>query len=265
MLRGDEWHSFVSVCPSFWRDTFAISRQTFDVLAHHAGDICLPKYLHKGSHKSGMEASVRSYVASIPRYFSHYSPTSTSEYVACASSALNWWKGDLEYNPDGTRPLCLLEWLDMENNTEHYKFYKLYDYFPGVVGTSESRPRPYKLSLPDSPAIPKPAVPYIYFLNLVQKWDLQFKDQSPDQCAKCMQFICKLQKAVGGEAARIRTEFEQHKRQGDIGYAYRKQRKKESKAMWIGTTLPIRGVVSFPPPPAPVCIGANSDKYEGGH
>jgi hypothetical protein len=77
-----------------------------------------------------------------------------------------------------------------------------------------------------------------------------------------MQFMCRLQKAVGDDVARIQKEFDQHKRQADIGYAYRKQRKSESKAMWVGTALPARSVVSFPPPPASVCIGAHSDKHD---
>ena len=122
------------------------------------------KFSGGGSIKSPREQLVRQYIATIPRHFSHYSPTSTSEYVACASSCLNWWKGPLEVDQDGTHPLCFLQWLDKRNDTNDYHIYLTHDYFPGVNRPSVSRPLPVTI---EPACMPVPAVSCNYFNNIV--------------------------------------------------------------------------------------------------
>ncbi len=80
--------------------------------------------------------------------------------------------------------------------------------------------------------MPVPAVPYNYFNNIVSKCDLKFKDLSPDQCAKCMQYMAQIKKAAPNDKDVLRETWEQHKRrQADVGYLYRAARKKESKEL----------------------------------
>ena len=127
---GTEVHLPINGCPHrvwppfFW-STFGISKRTYSHLLEYAGASRLPKdkFSRGGTIKSSREQLVRLYIATIPRHFSHYSPTSTSEYVACASSCLNWWKGPLEVDQDGTHPLCFLQWLDKRNDTNDYHIY----------------------------------------------------------------------------------------------------------------------------------------------
>ena len=131
-----------------------------------------------GQKKSNREQLVRSYIGTVPRHYSHYSPTSTSEYVQCASSCLNWWKGPLEADLHGQRPLCMLEWLDQINGPNYYDLYTTHNYFPGVHVLSDARPCTQSTS---ETRLPIPAVSYHFFLSVIKKCDLQFKDLSPDQ------------------------------------------------------------------------------------
>jgi hypothetical protein len=100
-----------TVCTQFFIKTFRLGSFVFNELFKHSGCSTLPKnkFSRIGSKKSLREQLVRRYIATVPRHFSHYSPTSSSEYVQCASSCLNWWKGPLECDLHGLRPLCLLE------------------------------------------------------------------------------------------------------------------------------------------------------------
>ena len=128
----------------------------------HSGSSILPKerFSRAGSSKSNREQLVRSYMGTVPRHYSHYSPTSTSEYVQCASSCLNWWKGPLETDLHGERPLCLLEWLDEINGTNSYDLYTTHNYFPGVHVITDARPCTQSTS---DTILPIPAVSYHFF------------------------------------------------------------------------------------------------------
>lgn len=109
--------------------------------------------------------------------------------------------------------------------------------------------------------MPVPAVSYNYFNNIVSKCDLKFKDLSPDQCAKCMQYMAQIKKAAPNDKDVLRETWEQHKRQADVGYLYRAARKKESKELWRGVVLPLWVPASFPPPATPL-PGIHSDKHD---
>ncbi len=115
---------------------------------------------------------VRAYIDTVPRHYSHYTTLSTNEYVDCASSALNWWKGPTEVNDDGTASLCFLEWLDLQHGTQHYNFYCTHSYFPGLHDSyfpglhDERNNLPATLAGPNAALIPKPAVSYKYFLSV---------------------------------------------------------------------------------------------------
>jgi hypothetical protein len=130
------------VCTQYFKKTFGLGCTVFNKLYKHCGCSILPKEIctSAGSKKSKREQLVRQYIATVPRHYSHYSPTSTSEYVQCASSCLNWWKGPLESDLNGVRPLCLLEWLDSINETNSHELYTKHGYFPGVHVVSEARP-----------------------------------------------------------------------------------------------------------------------------
>ena len=92
----------------------------------------LAEYRSKGQIKTEKESLCREYIASVPRHYSHFSVSSSNEYVDCASSALNWWRGPLESNADGTSSPCFLEWLDERNTTRHLQLCKDTGWFPGV-------------------------------------------------------------------------------------------------------------------------------------
>ncbi len=219
------------------------------------------KFTRVGSKKSQREQLVRQYIATVPRHFSHYSPTSSSEYVQCASSCLNWWKGPLECDLHGLRPLCLLEWLDSINGTHNYEVYTTHQFFPGVHVVSDARPCSVNTC---TTQLPVPAVSYHYFLSVINKCDLQFKDLSPDQCARCMQFMSSIQKATPENVESQREAWSQHKKQADVGYLYRAARKLESKTIWspFMLSLPLPVPPTFPPPPPPIPLWTHSDKHD---
>jgi len=250
-----------TVCRDFFIKTFGLSTWVYKHLVKHSGSSLLPKerFTREGSSKSNREQLVRSYIATIPRHYSHYSPTSTSEYVQCASSCLNWWKGPLEADLNGARPLCLLQWLDQVNGTTNYDLYTTHNYFPGVHVLSDARRTCHN---PSETNLPKAAVSYHYFLSVIKKCDLQFKDLSPDQCAKCMQLMSSIQKAMPDEVQALQAAWTQHKKQADVGYLYRAARKVESKELWSGTVLPVPVPPTFPAPNPPVPIMTYSDKHD---
>jgi hypothetical protein len=222
-----------TVCTEFFKQTFGLSRKLFYSLVQHSGTSMLPKekFACDGSIKSSRERLVQQYISTIPRHYSHYSPTSnTLEYVQCASSCLNWWKGPLECDIHGSRPMCLLEWLDSSNETNNYEMYTTHNYFPGVHVLSDARPCSLITS---TTSLPVPAIYYDFFLSVIKKCDLQFKDLSPDQCAKCMHFMSSIQNARPEEVAALQEAWSQHKKQADVGYLYRAARKIESKHMYV--------------------------------
>ena len=252
-----------TVCTQFFRKTFRLGSFVFNELFKHSGSSSLPKtkFTRVGSKKSQREQLVRQYIATVPRHFSHYSPTSSSEYVQCASSCLNWWKGPLECDLHGLRPLCLLEWLDSINGTHNYEVYTTNQFFPGVHVVSDARPCSVNTC---TTQLPVPAISYHYFLSVINKCDLQFKDLSPDQCARCMQFMSSIQKATPDNVGLLREAWSQHKKQADVGYLYRAARKLESKTIWspFMLTLPLPVPPTFPPPPPPIPLWTHSDKHD---
>ncbi len=249
------------VCTQYFKNTFGLGDAVFNNLYKHCGSSILPKekFTCAGSKKSLREQLVRQYIATVPRHFSHYSPTSTSEYVQCASSCLNWWKGPLESDLNGVRPLCLLEWIDSINATNNYELYTKHGHFPGVHVVSEARPSTLDTG---TTSLPVPAVSYHYFLSVVNKCDIQFKDLSPDQCAKCMQCMSNMQNAKPDDAVALRKAWSQHKKQADVGYLYRAARKIDSKQMWRSIVLTVPVPPTFPPPTAPITIWSHSDKHD---
>ena len=250
-----------NVCSQFFMQTFGLSTWVYKHLVKHIGKSILPKerFTRSGSVKTNREQLVRQYIATIPRHFSHYSPTSTSEYVQCASSVLNWWKGPLEADVNGACPLCMLEWLDDINGTNIYEQYTTHNYFPGVHAISEARP--YSLNTSNT-LLPVAAISYHFFLSVIKKFDLQFKDLSPDQCARCMQCMASIQKASPEELPALREAWSQHKKQADVGYLYRAARKLESKTMWSTIFLPVPVPPTFPRPEPPVSLWDHSDKHD---
>ena len=249
------------VCTQYFKKTFGLGCTVFNKLYKHCGCSILPKEIctSAGSKKSTREQLVRQYIATVPRHYSHYSPTSTSEYVQCASSCLNWWKGPLESDLNGVRPLCLLEWLDSINETNSHELYTNHGYFPGVHVVSEARPSTIDTS---TTSLPVPAVSYHYFLSVVNKCDIQFKDLSPDQCAKCMQCMSNIQNAKPDDVVALREAWTQHKKQADVGYLYRAARKNDSKQMWRSIVLTEPVPPTFPPPAPPITIWRYSDKHD---
>jgi len=163
----------VEVCKKFWCNTFGIGGRSFARLDSFSTQAFLPPnaFAWGGSVKSAKESLVREYVGTIPRHFSHYSMSSTSEYVDCASSALNWWKGPTETNDDGTVSIPFLEWLVKRNGTEDLPFYNEHAYFPGVHSLTSRPNLPHTLVGPGALPIPVPAVAYHYFLSMVKAFD----------------------------------------------------------------------------------------------
>jgi hypothetical protein len=230
-----------TVFKEFFRSTFGLTAALYRRLSQHSGTSMLPKHLFTsaGSKKSNREQLVREYIGTAPRHYSHYSPTSTSEYVQCASSSLNWWKGPLE--------------------SDIHEVYTTHNYFPGVHVLSDARPCSVHTT---NTALPVPAVSYHFFLSVIKKYDLRFKDLSPDQCAKCMHYMSSIQKASPDELPALQEAWTQHKKQADVGYLYRAARKRESKAMWSSTALPVPILPTFPAPDPPVPFWSHSENHD---
>jgi hypothetical protein len=199
--------------------------------------------------KSAKESLVREYVGTIPRHYSHYSMSSTSEYVDCASSTLNWWKGPTETNDDGTVSIPFLEWLDERNGTEDLTFYNEHAHFPGVHSLTSRPNLPHTLVGPGALPIPVPAVAYHYFLSVVKAFDIKYKGLSADQCGTCNEQRAAIKAATPVNRPPPVAAWAAHKTQADKGYAHRNKRKEESVNMWDGTILPAPSDTDFPPPP----------------
>ena len=243
----------MEVCSPFWANTFGIGE---GALKHLRKLATLPFFPARSNRKgesilrwggqkhTGKELLVRAYIDTVPRHYSHYTTSSTNEYVDCASSALNWWKGPTELNDDGTASLCFLEWLDLQHGTDHYKFYCTHSYYPGLH--DERNNMPASLVGPNAPLVPKPAVSYHYFLSVINKFKLRFKDLSVDQCATCNLHRAKLVRASEADRPELERVWEQHKLQADKGYVHRARRKAECASLWAGIALVEARPVTFP-------------------
>ena len=213
------------------------------------------------------------------------SMSSTNEYVDCCASALNWWKGPMETNSDGTVTAPFLEWVDERNQTgtsfpptinlpsfpfssrpclrtlclypsslssflpsDHAEFYKEHSYYPGLHAERDNLP--HSLAQPGSPAIPVPAVSYKFFQAVVAKYKIRFKDLSGDQCGTCNKTRADIKGATPAERPALVAAWDRHKRQADKGHVHRAKRKGECVALWNGVVLPPSTVTDFPPPPS---------------
>ncbi len=87
---------------------------------------------YKGTKSTDKKGLVLEYMESIPRHFSHYSLSSLHEYIDCASSIFNWYKGPTDINEDGSISPCFLKWLDDKMGTTNYDFYQMYHFYDGV-------------------------------------------------------------------------------------------------------------------------------------
>lgn len=179
-LNGGRWvtkyylhcgSGIIEVCAPFWRNTFGICKKVQQRLGKYSSSAHLPPeaFTWGGSAKSNREALVLQYVQSVPRHYSHFSTSSTREYVDCASSGLNWWKGPTEVNDDGTVSPCFLEWLDEKNGTEHHQFFRRYGWWPGVCDLTRAN-KPLALCGSTGLEIPRPAVSYKYFMSVIGRF-----------------------------------------------------------------------------------------------
>lgn len=227
----------VEVCAPFWRDTFCVSQKTQLKLARFSSGFQLPPgaFTWGGSTKSNREVIVLEYMASVPRHFSHFSMCSTHEYVDCASSALNWWRGPTEVNDDGTISPCFLE------------FYKSHGWWPGV--NVENCDKPAVLCGPNAIRVPQPAVSYRYFLGIVNRFQFRFKDLSADQCSTCIRMRSEIQVATPMMRPELAAAWLLHKRQADKGYVHRQRLIECSKKEWEDMQLPPPTDSTFPPRP----------------
>ena len=162
----------VEVCSSLWRNTLDIGRKAQSRLKHHSKQYLeLPPdaFSWGGSSHSEKERLVLEYVASVPRHFSHFTIGGTFEYVDCASSALQWWRGPTEPNDDGSMTPCFLQWVDERNGTNHQEFYLQHGWWPGVTVCSRNN-KPQILCGTDALSIPVPAVSYQYFWTVLKRY-----------------------------------------------------------------------------------------------
>ena len=240
----------VPVCISFFKETFGLGKDGLKTLAASAGNFKLAAFKSKGRRKTEKELMCREFIASVPRHYSHFSVSSSNEYVDCASSALNWWRGPLECNGDGTTSPCFLEWLDQRHQTNHLQVYKESGWFPGV--SKGDMPR----ALLDAEAFdlyPTPAVSYNFFWTVLSKLQIKYKDKAIDQCAKCNVLRGKIDSCtVPGEAAMLIAELEAHQVKADKGYIHRAICITQSASDFSATILPPPSVTCFPPPAPPV-------------
>lgn len=210
-------------------------------------------FAYKGRKPTHQRALVLEYMETIPRHYSHYSMSSLHEYIDCASSILNWYRGPTDINEDGSVSPCFLEWLDEKMGTTNYELYKTYHFYPGVNAT-----RDYvhpALTVADALLPPKPCVSYNYFLSVVTQYALRFKDMTPDQCARCNQFRAEVKNATATDRDAILQALNKHKLEADKGYANRAAGIAYSKAAWENVVLPppsdftTLGVTPLPPVP----------------
>jgi hypothetical protein len=189
----------------------------------------------------------------IPRHYSHYSLSSLHEYIDCASSILNWYKGPTDVNEDSSTSLYFLEWLDVQKGTSHYvEFYKLYNYYEGVnTGRDYLHP---ELVGDNATAPPKATITYHYFRDIVQQHAIRFKDNTPDQCAKCNTFRADIKNAHEIDRPVLVAAWMAHKVkvEADKGYVNRTAGIAKSKAQWNEVVLPVPNPINgrpFPPVP----------------
>ena len=162
----------VEVCSAFWRNTMDIGEASQKKLAAFSRSCCVlpPKsFSWGGSSKTNKENFVLEYLATVPRHFSHFSVGGTFEYVDCAASIAQLWKGPTELNDDGTTTPCFLEWADERNQTTFQQVYSTYGWWPGMEKFDRAN-KPASLCAPNAPNIPAPSVSYNYFWSIVKRY-----------------------------------------------------------------------------------------------
>ena len=179
--------------------------------------------------------------------------SSLHEYIDCASSVLNWYKGPTDINEDGSVSPCFLQWLDAKMGTSNYDVYQMYHYYDGVNST---RDYIHPALFGDNAVVPpKPCVSYNYFYLVVSEYSLRFKDMTPDQCARCNQLRAQVKNATAAERPAIQEALNTHKIEADKGYANRAVGIAHSKAAWEHVLLPppsnINNLGVTPIPPVP--------------
>ena len=93
----------------------------------------------------------------------------------------------MEENADGTTSMCMLEWLNKNNDTDHFSFYygnRNNSWFPGV---KENHANKSALFPKDDVLMELLTVAVLlpYFHNIVDKFDLNLRYLVVDKCAKC--------------------------------------------------------------------------------
>jgi hypothetical protein len=155
----------------------------------------------------------------------------------------------MEFNADGSLPLCFLGWADQKLGTGHYGFYCAHDYWPGMNPGRDNIPE--ALADPNGPDIPDPAVSYLFFLSVVSKFEFRYKDKSIDQCATCNIHQANISAARIADRPALIAAWELHKAQADKGYKHRALARDASKASWKDVDLEDPALSVFPPPLAP--------------
>ena len=192
-----------------------------------------------GSKPTRMKALVLEYMETIPRHYSHYAMASKHEYIDCASSVLNWYKGPTDVNEDGSISLCFLEWLDIKMGTSHYiDFYTKFNYYKGI---NNGRDYMHPALAGDTTTIvtPEPVVLYSYFLRVVSKYAIRFKDNTPDQCSTCNKLRADVKNANENDRPAIVKAWMAHKLEADKGYVNRAASISASRLQWKDVVLAV--------------------------
>ena len=169
--------------------------------------------------------------------------SSTTEYIDGAASVQRLWHGPMEENADGTTSMCMLEWLDEKNGTDHYAFYKgngKNSWFPGVYDDRANKPARFFME-GELMELPTVAVSLPYFRNIVDEFDLKLKELAVDQCAKCLKLRAELCNARATKKVAVvekkEEELDLHRRQADKGYVHRAMLTVMCVAQWAEITL----------------------------
>jgi hypothetical protein len=230
---------------SFWKETFGLGKDALRTLTNSATSYKLAEYKHKGQKKTEKETMCREFIATVPRHYSHFSVSSCNEYVDCASNALNWWRGPLERNADGTTSPCFLQWLDQRHQTNHLQVFTESGWFPGV---NKGEMPPAVRDAEDDGLFPTPAVSYKFFWAVLSKLQIKYKDKAIDQCAKCNVLRGKNElSTVPHEAVLLQAELEAHQIKADKGYFHRAICISKCHREFTGIELPAPTVPCFPP------------------
>ena len=182
---------------------------------------------------------IKQFLGQLERHYSHYSPTSETEYVDCASSCLKLWGGPTQGEQ------CFIEWFDSIKADDlpegftvgmqgSFAYYNSRNWFPGV---NDGRPKPSSIGA----GAPKVPVSYSQFLKVCSHFDLKYKDLTPDQCVACNKLNAAVDDASDSddekEAEKAKTA---HLAEADFAYQLRTALRVDCAAAWA----------ALPPPPA---------------